>query len=134
MRIQGRILLSSLLPAVLSYGQNIAGTITGVVEDPSGARVIGATITAVNQDTNVRYPSISTEAGTYVIPELPLGDYTVTVEAGGFKKSVRSNLPLGADSRLRVDIRLELGGATETVTVSSAAPLVESDNQRNWKW
>jgi hypothetical protein len=69
MRIPGRILLSSLLPAVLSYGQNIAGTITGVVEDPSGARIIGATITAVNQDTNVRYPAIITEAGAYVIPE-----------------------------------------------------------------
>src|SRR5579859_7619639 len=120
-RIQGTLLLSILVLAGLSRAQNIAGTITGVVEDPSGARVIGATITAVNQATNVRYSSITTEAGIYVIPDLPLGDYTVTVEAGGFKRSVRSDLPLGADERLRVDVRLELGGATETVTVSGAA-------------
>jgi hypothetical protein len=127
MRIQGKLLFSILLLAGLSHAQNIAGTITGVVEDPSGARVIGATISAVNQATNVRYSSTTTEAGIYVIPELPLGDYTVTVEAGGFKKSVRSDLPLGADARLRVDVRLELGGGTETVTVSGAVQLVESE-------
>ncbi len=119
--------MSIVLLAVSAFGQSITGTINGAVEDPSGARVGGATISALNQDTNVRYPASMTGAGLYAIPDLPLGKYTLTVEANGFKKSVRMDLPVGADDRLRVDVRLELGGTSETVTVSSAAPLVESE-------
>ena len=81
MRIQGRVLPCSVLLAVSAYGQSITGTITGVVEDPTGARVSGAAISALNQDTNVRYPAGTTGAGLYTIPDLPLGKYTITVEA-----------------------------------------------------
>jgi hypothetical protein len=107
--------------------QNIAGTITGVIEDPSGGRIVGATITTVNQQTGIRYPTIATEAGVYVIPQLPLGNYTLTVQAGGFKTFQRQDLEVRADLPLRVDARLEVGGAAETVIVSGAAPLVESE-------
>ena len=93
----------------LAFGQNISGTITGTVDDPAAARVMGAAVEAVNQDTGVRYHSSTNDAGIYVIPELPLGTYTVTVESRGFKTFVRSKLELGADSRLRVDAVLELG-------------------------
>src|SRR5580693_6991411 len=127
MRIQGRISLCIVLLAVSAFGQSITGTITGVVEDPTGARVSGAAISALNQDTNVRYPASTTGAGLYTIPDLPLGKYTITAEATGFKKSVRTDLQVGAADRLRVDLRLELGGTSETVIVSSAAPLVESE-------
>src|SRR5438105_505117 len=125
MRVAKRLFVSLLLLAGLSQAQ-ITGTLTGVVEDPTGARVAGAAVAALNQETNVRYSAVTTGAGVYVIPQVPLGDYTITVEAAGFKTSRRGDVSLGADARLRVDVQLELGGTKETVTVSGAAPLVES--------
>lgn len=108
--------------------QNIEGTITGLVQDPSGAVVPGAKVTALNQETGVAYPAAATSAGVYVIPQVPMGRYTVTVEARGFRTFEQSGLELVAGAPLRVDVHLELGNATQTVTVSGAAPLVQTEN------
>src|SRR5215468_482368 len=89
--------LTSMLPA-----QSITGTITGVVQDPSGARVANATVVAANEETGVSYRTNTSEAGLYVIPQLPLGRYAVSVTSTGFKMYVRSDLALTADERLRV--------------------------------
>ena len=78
MSLAGRIFVSALCLGRLSYAQ-IAGTLTGVVEDPTGARVAGAAVVASNHDTSVRYSATATDAGVYVIPQVPLGDYTITV-------------------------------------------------------
>src|SRR5712691_1983679 len=126
MSLAGRVFVSALWLGGLSYAQ-ITGALTGVVEDPTGARIAGAAVVALNQETSVRYSATATDAGVYVIPQLPLGDYTITVEATGFKTSRRSDVALGSDARLRMDVRLELGGTTDTVTVSAAPPLVESE-------
>ena len=84
-------------------------------------------MTTLNEGTGVRYPTITTSAGIYEIPQLPPGRYTVTVEVNGFKTFVRQGLEFGAGARMRVDVKLELGAAGQTVTVSSAAPLVQSE-------
>jgi hypothetical protein len=106
---------------------NIAGVITGTVTDPAGAVVIGASVVALNQETSVRYPTTTNEAGNYLIPAVPLGSYTVTVESTGFKTFVRANLPVGADERVRLDAKLELGNTSEKVTITAEAPLIESE-------
>jgi len=106
--------------------QNITGIITGVVEDQSGGRLANASVTAVNRDTGIRYTATTTEAGIYVMPQLPL-IYTLSVEAQGFKTFVMETVPLNADERLRVDARLELGGTAVKVTVSDVPPRVESE-------
>jgi Carboxypeptidase regulatory-like domain len=108
--------------------QNILGSITGLVQDPSGAVVPAAKITALNQETGVRYPATATAAGVYVIPQVPMGRYTVTVEATGFKTFVQKGLEVQGGVPLRVDARLELGNAKQEVTVTGAAPLVQTDN------
>jgi hypothetical protein len=91
-----------------AFAQNITGTITGVVEDPSGAGVPQTAVTVINTERSISYKTVTGSEGVYVLPLLPLGDYQVTIEAAGFRKFVRGALTLGADQRLRVDARLEL--------------------------
>jgi len=112
---------------VVASAQNISGTITGTVDDPAGARVLGASVLAVNEQTGVRFPTSTNEAGVYVLAELPLGNYTLSIEASGFKTYVRANIALGADARMRVDAALELGNTSDKVTVTAEAPLLESE-------
>ena len=107
--------------------QNITGTITGTVEDQTGARVIGASVTALNVEAGVAYRAKSSEAGVYVLPLLAVGKYQVIAQADGFKKFVANELALGADQRLRVDVRLELGSVTEEVKVTASSPLIQTD-------
>src|SRR5580693_7434400 len=99
MSIAIRVLWVGLGLSVCALGQSITGTITGVVEDPTGARVPGAAIEAVNQNTNVHYPASMTGAGLYTISDLPLGHYAISAEANGFKKTMRTNLEVTADER-----------------------------------
>jgi hypothetical protein len=109
------------------FSQNITGTLTGVVVDQSGGNVAGAKVVATNTGTGINYNAITTEAGVYVLPSLPPGPYEVTVENAGFKKSVRSDLSLGADQRLRIDFTLELGAVSEKVVIRVEAPLVQTE-------
>ncbi|MBI3679591.1 MAG: TonB-dependent receptor [Acidobacteria bacterium] len=126
------LLLTVLLHAAVffpipSAAQNITGTIAGNIDDATGAIVPNAQVVARNLDTGITYRTIGTDAGMYVLPLLPLGNYEVTIEVTGFKKFVRTGLALRADQRLRVDVRLELGSVAESVTVSGGAPLVKTD-------
>ena len=82
-----RFLLACSLMGMLcssALGQNVTGSITGVVTDPSGAVVVGATVTAQNTETGVATTAQTNEAGIYTIHFLPIGSYTLTVEAKGF--------------------------------------------------
>jgi hypothetical protein len=129
--MKSRILFSVLallfVFAALLPAQSITGTITGVVQDPSGARVANATVVAANEETGVNYKTATTEAGLYVIPQLPLGRYAVSVTSTGFKMFVRSDLTLTADEHLRVDVALEVGHITEKVEIGGVAPLIETE-------
>ncbi len=108
-------------------GQEIAGTITGSVQDPAGAQIPAAAIAARNVDTGIVYRATATEAGIYVLPLLPAGTYQISAEAQGFKRFVRDGLTLTPDQRLRVDIRLEIGALSEQVSVTAESPLVATD-------
>src|SRR5204863_818272 len=121
------VVICVLLSVTAALAQNITGTLTGAVEDQTGAGVQQTTVVALNTDTGISYKTVSGAAGVYVLPLLPLGNYQITVEAAGFKKFVRSGLVLGADERLRVDCRLELGPLADQITVSGAAPVVTTD-------
>src|SRR5579884_4360169 len=82
------VLVAALLLALQAGAQVGTSSITGVVNDPSGARIPGARVTALNEQTNISYQTTTTAAGTYAFASLPVGSYTVTVEAQGFKKWV----------------------------------------------
>lgn len=108
------------------HGQNVFGTISGTVTDPSGAVVPGATVRAVNQGTGAAFQTSTGPDGAYVLRELAVGVYTLTAEAQGFKKYEAPNLRLQVNDVLRVDVKLEVGTAVETVTVSASAVTVDS--------
>lgn len=122
------VLLTGLCGAVAS-AQNVTGTIQGTVFDEKGGVVANAAITVTNQDQNIAVRTMTTdERGQYVAAQLPVGKYKVTAVMNGFKKAVRSGIVLNVDDRLAVNFTLEVGGATETVTVQAEAVHVDTDS------
>ena len=103
-------------------------TLVGTVKDATGAVVAGAKLKAVNTATNYVSETSTNAEGGYYVPFLPPGNYRVTVEAPGFKGFVRDGLILMAFDVPRVDIVLEVGAQTESVTVSGSTPLLNTEN------
>ena len=103
-------------------------TMVGTVADKSGAVVPNVRVTATNTGTNLERSVNTNEQGEYRIEFLPVGEYTVTVEAPGFKKFLRKNLTLEVAQTVRVDVALEVGSTGETIQVLAAAPLVNTSN------
>jgi hypothetical protein len=111
----------------LAFGQVGNGTITGTIIDPAGAVVAGAAVEATNTGTGVAFPAVSTNTGNYTIPDLPVGTYTVTAKVQGFKTYSHTNLTIAATQVLRENISLEVGAATEAVTVTAEASLLKTE-------
>ncbi len=112
------LLVLSIMIATLSWGQNIAGSISGTVTDSSDAVVSGAAVTIVNTDTGVTVRTVKTDSsGNYSAPLLPIGHYRLTFAAAGFSKAVRQGIELNVNDKLAINAKLQVGGATEEVTV-----------------
>src|SRR5579872_244430 len=116
-----------LLSSFSLNAQTTTGSIVGTVTDPSGAVIGGAAITITNIGTNISVKTTSDSAGNFVVTPLEVGHYSVAVEAPGFKKSVRSDVPVNVQDRVRVDAALEVGAVTDTVEVAGSAPLLQTD-------
>ncbi len=101
--------------------QTIVGRIAGNVTDSSGAAIPGTAVKITNEATNQTRTAQTDVNGFYVATNLAVGDYTVTVEQAGFKRSVKTGFSLGADGRLTVDFALEPGAVTESVEVVASA-------------
>lgn len=108
--------------------QSSTQSIQGLVTDASGAVVAEAVVTAVNRDTGVASRILTNQTGNYSFPLLPVGNYDLRVERPGFKTDTVSNLRLETAAQIRQDFRLELGSVTETVQVSAAAVLLNTEN------
>src|SRR3954453_11596923 len=115
-----------LIFATALFGQGERGTLNGTVSDPSGAVVAGAVVKATNLATGVDTSAPTTEAGVYRLPYLPPGTYRLAASAPGFKSALRENIELGVAQTLTLDFKLEVGAASEQVTVSAEAPLLET--------
>ena len=115
-----------LIFAVPSGAQVASGSIVGSVRDASGAVVIGATVTVRNTETGIAHVVKSNSEGQYVVTLLQPGTYSVTVERQGFKKAVQPAFKLDVNQTSRVDITLAVGSVSESVEVTAAEPLVES--------
>src|SRR5438093_3991160 len=116
-----------LLAATPAPAQQDMGVITGIVTDSSGAAAPGARVTVTNRDTNETQSTGTDVSGSYTVGPLRIGSYDVAVEMTGFKKAVWPAIALHAQSRVRADFRLEVGGVAETVTVTTEAPLLQSE-------
>ena len=114
--------------ASLANGQTTTGAITGTVTDPSGANIPGVKITSTNTATNISNTTQTNPAGIYNFPFLPIGEYTLTAEAQGFKKVVLGPFPLDVNQIARVDPKMEVGVVTESVEVRSLAPVLQTES------
>jgi len=102
------------------------GAITGTVQDTTGATVPAAKVTVKNIDTGLVLEGTSNGSGVYVFSPLKIGNYTVSATAPGFQTTKQENVHLDAEQRLNIAIFLKLGTVSETVTVSDAPPLLET--------
>jgi hypothetical protein len=108
--------------------QQITGTIVGTVKDSQGAVVNNATVKATNNDTGFSRSAPTNGYGEYRIDYLPVGKYTVEASAAGFERYVQKNIALDVDQELTVEIALAVGAATQTITVSTAPPSVNTSD------
>jgi Carboxypeptidase regulatory-like domain len=88
--------------------------------------VPNAEVTAVNKETNIETKTMTTDAGVYRLPYLPTGTYKITVKVSGFQTAVADNISLRVAQTLTVDIKLQTGQVSESITVSASTPLLES--------
>ncbi len=110
-----------------SSGQAVNGTLLGTVNDATGAAVSNAKVVATQTSTGAIHESLTNESGNYTIPDLQPGPYSVAVEAPGFKKALQENIVLASNSSTRVDVDLQTGNVTETIQVTTAPPLLQTD-------
>ena len=108
--------------------QEFRGTLSGTVTDPTGAVIPGAAVVAVETHTGTTNRTTSDKDGQYVIPFLLPGDYSITVTMTGFERVTHSAITLQSQEHPIVDLTLPLGSADQTVTVSTAAPLIDEAN------
>jgi len=111
-----------------SVAAQIGGSaLTGIVVDQAGAAVPGAMLTITSAETNLRRTTLTSGDGTYVVPGLVPGSYSVRVELNGFRPLTREGILLATGETLRLDLRLELGAVTEAITVTAGAPVLRSE-------
>jgi len=125
MRLLAAVLLFLWVPA--SVAQEFRAQISGIVTDPSGAPIAGAKVTVTSVERKVAVDSDTNEAGRYVTRFLLPGAYTLSVEKEGFKKALRDGITLSAVDRLNLDVRLDLGAVSDSVTVTGEVPLLSTE-------
>jgi hypothetical protein len=107
-------------------GQTFSGSVLGTVQDSSGGAIPNATVTATNTQTNQRLEGKSAADGNYVITPLPPGSYRLEASAAGFKHFIREGVVLQVAQQARLDIHLQVGELSESVTVTGDAPVVDA--------
>ncbi|MGI8991308.1 MAG: carboxypeptidase regulatory-like domain-containing protein [Bryobacteraceae bacterium] len=104
-----------------------AATLVGTVTDTTDAVIPGVKVIVVNRETGFTFDGVTNTEGSYYIPYLRPGIYSLTIEAAGFKKYVRQGIELRTNEQPRIDVKLEIGSVSESVEVSAATPLLETE-------
>jgi hypothetical protein len=120
--------LALVSTSAFAQGGGATSAIAGVVLDSSGGVIPGATVTATNQATSGAFTAVTASNGTFTIPALNIGRYTVTVTLQGFKTAVLKDIDVTAGAPAEIRVTLEVGGLTETVTVETAAEVVRTQS------
>jgi Carboxypeptidase regulatory-like domain len=127
-----RLLTTFALPFLLivpfsARAQMDEGTITGIVQDKSGAAIPGATVTLTSTETGLTLQIKSGSSGTYTFPPLKVGNYTVSAVSPGFGVTTQENIRVDVQSRINVPLVLVPAGVSQTVTVTTAPPLLQTE-------
>ncbi len=116
------------LSASAAFGQTGTATVTGTITDSQGAVIANTPVTLKNTENGQVYTAGSSATGNYTVSQLPIGDYNLTVQAPGFKSYTHTNFHLAADQIMREDVTLQVGQATEAVTVTTEASLLQTES------
>jgi hypothetical protein len=121
------VLFAASVAVAPVHAQILYGSIVGTVTDAQGANVPGATVAIVSKETNLTREVVTDAEGNYTLTNVSPGAYDVKVSLTGFRESVRTNVPVTIGQIARVDMALQVGTLSETVTVQSAAELLQTD-------
>jgi hypothetical protein len=118
------LLLCTANPA---WGQEVTASITGTVSDPTGAAIVGATVTAKSVERGLTYTAVTNDSGIYRIAQLPVGSYELKVEKPGFASAAYPAFVLTLNQVARIDVALKVGQVTQIVEVTGAAPVLKTE-------
>lgn len=121
-----KLLSLFLLTCCSLPAQTVLGTITGRVLDVSGGSIAGAEVSVTNTGTNIAYRTTANQAGNYVLQQLPIGNYDLTVEGAGFRRYVRRNIPVNVAQTVTVDPTLEVGQVEQAIEVTSEVTTLQT--------
>jgi len=113
---------------VSAAAQTDTGEISGVIRDTQGGVLPGVIVVAEQRESGTRIERVTDGEGRYFLPSLRTGSYTLTAELSGFRRTIRSNIPLRLGQNLAVDFELEAGGVTEEIVVTGGEPLLRTTN------
>jgi Carboxypeptidase regulatory-like domain len=133
MRLTLFAILFTCVSATGVEAQETRGTISGTISDSTGAAIVGAAVAVTNTDTNTVLQLVTNSAGYYEAPLLPPGHYQLTIQSAGFKKLVRSGLVLGLGEQQEIDIKLDVGSASDSVTVTGESPILDTSTTSSGK-
>ena len=125
--LHAMVLAMVLLATVIAWS-SITGSISGIVTDPSGALISGATVTAKNMQTGITTSVTSDSKGFYNFPALPVGSYDIEITQTGFRSYRKTGLVIDANSALRADAALQLGAASEKIEITAETAHVETES------
>jgi hypothetical protein len=117
-----------VVTCAFAFAQTITGSVTGTITDSSGAAVAGAQVTAINTDTGVKTPTTTNADGVYVLRFLQIGHYKLTITASGFSTTTAGPFALEVSQEARIDAKLKVGSLNENVVVTTAAPIINTEN------
>ncbi|NBO64058.1 MAG: carboxypeptidase regulatory-like domain-containing protein [Acidobacteria bacterium] len=129
--IRGAGLIISIVALLLiptGVGGQTAATIVGDVVDASGAAAVGVSVKVVNEGTGIERKVTTNEAGQYRVTPLNPGNYTIEIEANGFKKEVRTSVVLQVGTVVEIDFSLQVGQVTETIGVTGGVPTLQTED------
>src|SRR5436853_5743716 len=116
LRLVGSLLALAMI-SLIAYGQGSNSSLAGVVTDPNGAAIAGASVAVKNTATGEEFKAVTVSNGTYSIPALAAGTYTVTVSAAGFKMTILNDVKLIVGVPATANADLQVGNASESVVV-----------------
>ena len=122
------ILLCSLSFTTRSIAQTVFGSIAGTITDSTGAVVAGAKVQAVDEKTGTTLQAVSTSAGSYRMPQVPIGTFDISVTAPGFQAEKLTGIQVNLQVTTAVNVSLKVGTATESVTISANAPQLQTES------
>ena len=120
--------LAAITPALAQFE---TADVLGAITDPTGSAIANATVTLVNQDTGVKSETKTGGNGDFTFPNVKVGIYTVTAEAPGFEKAIAANIRVDVNARQRVNLTMQIGKVTDSVEVTGAAAVLETDSSEH---